>query len=200
MRQPDHHNLWMISYDEKLSPNATSLQLPRDADLLATQYALQTLLGSYLMTGEKRLGMTIDEAIHRAIALRPEGGRGWQRFPSTAPAASAMRSGAPTLDSESLRLDDLAESIRQLKVLGRAKYTHMLERHFTVKEQLALSMCGLNDAPLLLDLPVTSEEKTAYLQRHEEETKSLDTPLPSDLAARVRRLWLLLIRAKLEQM
>jgi hypothetical protein len=94
----------------------------------------------------------------------------------------------------------LIDTVRQLKVLGRDKYTRMIERHFTVNQQLALAICGLEDSPLMMDLPVTTDESLDYIRRHQAEWKSLDDAPPAELPARVHRLWLLLIRAKLEQM
>jgi hypothetical protein len=198
MRRPDHHNLWMIAYDEKLSPLAAKLQLPADADLLASQYAMQTLLAEYVTTGERRLGIALDESLRAAASLRRADG-GWDRFPSSTPASE--RSPKPdALASASIRLSDLIDTVRQLKVLGRDKYTRMIERHFTVNQQLSLAICGLEDSPLMMDLPVTTDESLDYIRRHQAEWKSLDDAPPAELPARVHRLWLLLIRAKLEQM
>jgi hypothetical protein len=52
----------------------------------------------------------------------------------------------------------------------------------------------------MMDLPVTTDESLDYIRRHQAEWKSLDDAPPAELPARVHRLWLLLIRAKLEQM
>jgi hypothetical protein len=198
MRQVDHHNLWRIAYDEKLSPVTGKLQLPDNVDLLASQYAMQTLLADYLFTGERRIGMSLDDAIRETSGLRrPEGE--WDRFPQNAPPATT-RSGAGSLAGGTLQISDLIDTVRQLKVLGREKYLHMAERHFTLKQQFALAICGLDDSRLLIDLPVTTDESLDYIRRHEADWKTLEDPPPAELTARVHRLWLLLVRAKIEQM
>jgi hypothetical protein len=198
MRQADHHNLWTIAYDEKLAPLAAKLQLPDDTDLLASQFAMQTMLAAYLMTGERRIGMSVDEAIRATSQLKRVDGS-WDRFPQTTPAATKA-SGSGTLAGAPLHISDLIDTVRQLKVLGREKYLRMIERHFTLNQQLALAICGLDDSPLMMDLPVTTDESLDYIRRHEAEWKTLDDAAPAELAARVHRLWLLLLRAKLEQM
>jgi hypothetical protein len=47
---------------------------------------------------------------------------------------------------------------------------------------------------------LTKAEVGNYLQRHGAALELLEGDVPEDLARRVRRLWVLLLRAKLERM
>ncbi len=198
MRQADQHNLWRIAYDEKLSPVAGKTQFPDTVDLLASQYAMQTLLGDYLFTGERRIGLALDDAVRASTQMKRSDNR-WDRFPQNETAATT-RARNDSLAAEPLHVADLIDTVRQLKVLGREKYLRMAERHFTLNQQLALAICGFDDSRLLVDLPVTTDETLDYIRRHQADWKTLEEPAPAELPARVHRLWLLLIRAKIEQM
>ena len=123
----------------------------------------------------------------------------WDRFPQNETAATT-RARNDSLAGEPLHMADLIDTVRQLKVLGREKYLRMAERHFTLNQQLALAICGFDDSRLLVDLPVTTDETLDYIRRHQADWKTLEEPAPAELPARVHRLWLLLIRAKIEQM
>ncbi|HRK30224.1 MAG TPA: hypothetical protein PLD59_04020, partial [Tepidisphaeraceae bacterium] len=59
---------------------------------------------------------------------------------------------------------------------------------------------GLTDDPLSLSWPVARSEVAGYIERRASEWKTLDSPPPVQLQQRTARLWLLLQRAKLEQM
>jgi hypothetical protein len=141
--------------------------------------------------------MAVDEAIRSAAQLkRPDGG--WDRVPGAAKSGTPSADG--TLAGATLQISDLIDTVRQLKVLGREKYLRMIERHFTVSQQLAAALCGLDSSPLMMNLPVTTDESPDYIRRHEADWRILDEAAPAELSSRVHRLWLLLLRAKLEQM
>ena len=44
-------------------------------------------------------------------------------------------------------------------------------------------LCGLDESPLMMDLPVTSDESLDYIRRHEAEWKTLEGPAPVELSA-----------------
>ncbi|HMB94569.1 MAG TPA: hypothetical protein VKK61_00880, partial [Tepidisphaeraceae bacterium] len=179
---------------------------------VASRNAMQTLLAAYLMSGQKQAGIALDSAMQMLIDLRGADGN-WQRIyfaqrPTTAPTTSQSVGGIfdpPTTNPTpwtlgTFDLDRTLDSIRQLKIVGREKYLAMLAEQFTAKQRLAAALCGLSDDPLTLELPISSAEADEYLQKHQADFASLDDPIPEDLPARLKRLWLLLIRAKLEHM
>jgi hypothetical protein len=89
--------------------------------------------------------------------------------------------------------------VRDLKASGREAYRNSLEFFFPYKQHLAATICGMEDDPFASDLPRGPQDVGPYLRRHDAEWRALDATPPLDLPSRVHRLWLLLIRAKLEQ-
>ncbi len=201
--------LWSTAYrlDGSIDPKLSDS--PAGADVLASRYAMQTLIGAYLMTGEKQAGVALDSAARSLSDLRQPDG--WRRIyltqPTTAPATTQSSGNPfdPPADHSgpwitgSFGLDAMLDSIKQLKLLGREKYTAMLAQQFAVKQHLSAAVCGLSDDPLDLDLPVTKSEIDGYIASHESDWRVLEGPVPEDLGARLHRLWVLLIRAKLER-
>jgi len=204
--------LWSSAYrmDGSLDPKLK--QFPAAADVLASRYAMQTLLGAYLISGEKPVGMALDSTAQALVELRGQD-QVWRRAylasPTTSPSTTQESPGffdpPSTMDlgpsaTGRFGLDAPLESIRQLKQLGRARYGQMLATQFTTSQHLAAVVCGLTDSPANLDLPVTKSEVPEYLKQHATEFDGLNASVPDDLAGRVKRLWLLLVRAKLERM
>jgi len=71
---------------------------------------------------------------------------------------------------------------------------------FSMHEQVEAALCGIIDDPLTMDFPATSREIPSYLSAHADLWKLTDGPAPDDLTGRVQRLWVLLLRAKLERL
>jgi len=203
-------NLWSSAYRLNGTIDPTLHDFPAGADALASRCAMQTLLAAYLMSGEKEAGIALDSSSQALLDLRSPDGT-WQRIyllqtPTTAPTTNnAGTFDAPTTNPTpwtigTFDLPPTLDAVTQLKIVGREKYAAMLAAQFTPRQRLAAALCGLSDNPLTLDLPVSSSEVEQYLQKHQTDFATLENPLPDDLPGRLKRLWLLLIRAKLEQM
>jgi len=204
-------NLWSTAYRPNGMIDQNLEQFPAGADVLASRYAMQTLLGAYLVTGQKQYGLALDAAARSLEQLRPPGESLWRRAylldPTSRPATTES-AGVFSPDplpqgpwvTGTFGLESILRAVQELKVLGRVRYSSRLAEHLNVRQQLAAAACGLLDDPLVLDLPLTRDEIPAYLARHEAEMRMLSTPAPQDLPGRVRRLWLLLIRTRLERM
>jgi hypothetical protein len=209
-------HLWSTAYRMDGSIDKKLKDFPMSADVLASKYAMQTLLGAYLMTGEKQTGVALDAAAQALNEMR-RGEHTWKRVyrlaPTTAPAS------APTTEQTgdtfhppptnvlgpwitgTFGVEPTLDAVNQLKVLGHVRYEQMLAEQFTTQEHLAAAVCGLTDDPLTLQLPVTRAEVNEYLKAHDDQfTAALAGPVPDELAPRLKRLWILLIRAKLENM
>jgi hypothetical protein len=185
--------------------------LPAGVDVAASRYALQTLLADYLITGERQDGLALDVGRQALIALRQPDGT-WKPFyrrdpttePSTEPTTQSTGSifhpAPPPAMTLTHDVERTLNAIDQLKLIGRERYLKMLDaQSFTLKQQLAATVCGFIDDPLTLDLPLSRGEIEPYLQKHESEFAILQGPIPEDLSMRLKRLWALLLRAKLEQ-
>ena len=90
--------------------------------------------------------------------------------------------------------------MRQMKLQGRDKFVQMLSVQFTPRQHLIAAMVGLTDEPLHVELPAASGEVDAYLKSHAEKFAIIQGSTPELLDAKVKRLWVLLIRAKLERL
>jgi hypothetical protein len=203
--------LWSSVYRPNGMIDASLKDFPAGTDVIASRYAMQTLLGDYLVTGRKQSAIALDTAAGALSDLqRPDGTwlRVYLAHPTTAPTTNEVVGGMfePPANNQgpwmsgTFDLDPILESAKQLKVLGREKYLAMMSQQFSTQQQLAAAICGLNDDPLTLDLPVSGSEVEGYVQKHAADFAILDSPLPEDLPARLKRLWILLIRAKCEQM
>ncbi|WP_428939568.1 hypothetical protein [Fontivita pretiosa] len=203
-------NLWSTAYRPNGAIDQSLEEFPAGADVLASRYAMQTLLGAYLVTGQKQYGLALEAAARSLEQLRPPGEAQWRRAYLLDPTSRPTTESAGVFSPDPLPqgpwvtgtfgLESILRAVQELKVLGRARYSSRLAEHLNVRQHLAAAACGLLDDPLVLDLPLTRDEIPAYLARHEAEMRILSTPAPQDLPGRVRRLWLLLIRARLERM
>ena len=79
-------------------------------------------------------------------------------------------------------------------------FAQTLSATFTPEQHLAAAATGLTDEPFSPDLPASSADVKAYLDRTADLWRGLDDAVPTSLPDRVHRLWLLLLRTKLEQM
>jgi hypothetical protein len=196
---------------------------PNGPDLLASRYAMQALLGGFLFTGDADLGAALDQVattlgqvkrpdglydrfldptaaadVARSLGERAPGTQPF--FGSSATQPSPRRSVlASPMTSGAFGIGQVLDAATQLKSIGRDRYIAALAAGFSLHEQTEACLCGLSDDPLTLDFPLTVAEIPAYLSAHADLWKLADGPVPDDLAGRVRRLWVLLLRAKVER-
>ena len=183
------------AFDPGGSPVQKRDEFPFDStDALASRYATQSLFTAYVVMGSKEWGDAASVAADAALKLPvAEPGR-WHRWYT--PRGDAIRPEATRLPPvgfgddtpdpliHAWGLPQTIEVVRTHDQLGREQFLTRLKSSLTIKQRLALTVCGLIDEPLRLDLPA-----------------SLD-PAPNEtgeLPDRVRKLWVLYLRAKLEQ-
>ena len=185
---------------------------------------MQTLLGGYLFTADPNDGTAVgDTAATLREIKRPDGL--YDRFLDPTAAADIARTlgtdaattqsafsplpiSAPTTrsvltdpsTSGSFGIPELIDSVTRLKSIGRERYLALLAANFTARQHLCATVCGLCDIPLTLDLPLTAADVAPYISAHDDLWHIIQGPPPADLAGRIRRLWILLIRTKLERL
>lgn len=203
--------LWSTAYGLSGSLDPRLTDFPGGADIVSSKFAMQTLIGAYLMTGNRQTGQALDAADRAVSQLRLPNGS-WRKLyalqPTTEPAEVEERTGGtfgpPTTQSRfasgTFDLPPTLETVRQLKLVGQTRYVTMLSRPFTLRQRVAAILCGLSEDPFTLDLPISRDEIEPYLRKYQTDFQTLARPMPNDLSGRLRRIWLLLIRAKLEQM
>lgn len=216
-------NLWPTA----VTPDGTDI--PKDfasgPDVLASRINMQTLLADYLFTGNRDVGMALDAAattlrevkrpdglydrfldpttaadLARANGQAPATQSVFAPAPTTAPSHSALATLSDPLLVGSFSVNEQLDAVARLKPIGRDRYLAMLSAGFTFHQHLSATLTGMNENPLTLDFPVTDAEVPAYITAHAEQWRVIEGPLPPDLAGRVRRLWVLLIRTRLEAM
>lgn len=202
-------NLWSSVYRPNGLLDPKLEQFPIGADMIATRVAMQTLIGAYLVNGDRNAGQALDTAHRALIALQTQDGQ-WRRIypmqPTTAPVevdTGSIFRAPSTQPLRSLGTFDLPrtmENVNQLKLLGRQRYLTMMAQPFSLEQRLAAAVCGLTDDPFALDLPLTAGEVDAYVKTHQADFAILQRPIPQDLPSRLHRLWILLVRTRLEQM
>ena len=198
---------------------------PNGPDLLASRYAMQTLLAGYLLTGEATLSTALDRAATTLTQVkRPDGfydrfldptaaadmaralagsDAGTPHFFATVPSTKPTQSHsvlASQVLSGDFEIPELLDAATRLKSTGRDGYVTSLGGTTPLHEDLEASLCGLSDDPLSSNFPQTAAEVPPYLASHADFWKPAEGPAPDDLSGRVKRLWVLLLRAKLEHL
>lgn len=208
---PKIANLWTTAYRLNGTIDPSLKDFPVGGDALASRYAMQTLIGAYLMTEDKSAAQALDAAARSIEQLKTANGN-WRKIyllvPTTEPLEEEAPTGAfgapastqPQRMSGDYGLPQTLETVSQLRLLGRSRYLAMLTRQFSMNQHLTSLVCGLNDDPFSLSLPVSKDEASQYIQKHQSDWQTLSRPIPEDLTARIKRLWLLLIRTKIEKM
>lgn len=200
-------NLWTTAYrlDGGIDPSLS--EFPLCADMLASRMAMQTLIGTYLVTGQQQAGLALDASSRAAMQLRSSEAQ-WRKVylavPTTQPEEPSRIFAAPTSqpyrETGLFGLPATLESAQQLKQVGQIRYLNMLSGKIGLYQQIASTISGMNDNPFALDMPISRAEVAQYLRDHPERFAELEMGMPRDLSVRVRRLWLLLLRTRLEMM
>ena len=212
-------SLWATAYGLDGYVSQRLPDYPPGVDLLASRHAMQILLAAYVMLddpptheGDKVSWSRplIDAAM--AVGKLPKYEGKWLRRydfdvsatpapPSTQPSGFETKPPfiPPTQRTDTWGLTTLTEDAQNLIDSGRDRFKTALATNFTIRQRLAAAVCGLDDDPFSVELPVRDEDIAPFLKDHAEKFSSLDEPPPSSLSERVRRIYLLLIRAKLER-
>ena len=196
---------------------------PNGPDLLASRYAMQTLLGGFLFTQDTTLIPALDQAATTLDQVKHADGT-FDRFLDPTAAADVTRSSGeatfftprPTTSaatepsghsilasadtSGTLDIPQVLAECAELKSLGRDRYIASLAATSSLHDQTEACLCGLTDDPFTLDFPQKIADMPGYLTAHADLWKLTDGPVPDDLAGRVRRIWVLLLEAKLERL
>jgi hypothetical protein len=182
--------LWSTAYRPSGAIDPSLKDFPAGADVVASRVALQTLLGAYLIDGDKSAGDALDSTAQALLDLQNGDGT-WQRIdlasaPATQPTTQNVFNTPSTNPAAALgrfALQPTLDAVQKLKAAGREKYLAAQTDEFTIRQRLAATLCGLCESPF---------------DKNPADFETLQTPPPEDLPGRLRRIWLLLIRAKLE--
>jgi hypothetical protein len=198
---------------------------PNGPDLLASRYAMQTLLAGYLITGEGTLSTALDQAATTLTQVkRPDGS--YDRFldptaagdmarslagsdagtthffastPSTKPSQTPSVL-ASRIMSGDFGIAQLVDADGRLKAGGHDGYIDSLGGAAALHDEIEASLCGLSDDPMSGNFPRSAAEVPAYIAAHADLWKVTEGPVPDGLAGRVKRVWVLMLRVRLERL
>jgi len=182
-------------------------------DLRASSEAIQTLIGAALIADRTDAVEAVDGAVRSMLQLPHEPPAGWERFynpdtsspiATTRPAESQGLFTPPAdpdrqIDPAIERLSSLFRSAAALRTLSREDYRTLLSANRPLRLRIALALCGLDESPFAVDLPLSRQEAQRYLQDHADRWQQLSEPPPEDLAGQVQRIYWLWTRIQIEQ-
>jgi hypothetical protein len=188
-----------------------SSDFPEGYDTLASRYCMQAFLGSWVILGDgqRLIGADVAGRSIQDLIKNDDGGAWHRRYDlkgvtldprvndAHRPAFGTGAPEAPESASDPLLAPTLA-AIDHAKTLGREKYREKLRAIFPLKHYLAQVVGGLTEEVMASDFPATPEEVQPYLKRYEA-LFGLIEGKPTDLRARVKRLWATYLRARIEK-
>jgi hypothetical protein len=107
---------------------------------------------------------------------------------------------SPLTTAGDFGLPQLFHAITQLKTIGRDRFITLTDGQIGIRQQIEAALVGLDDDVLALDFPTSAADADAWLAKHADLWHLIDGPPPEALADRVRRLWALYLRARVEQL
>jgi hypothetical protein len=188
--------LWPSAANLDGSPAFEAEGVLSDADLLASRLSAQILLMHYLVRPARDTGLQLEESCRTIQANRIEPEK-WARYPLS---AATRPSDADVGIIGDWGLTTLLETVSQLRLMGADRYLAMLRRNRPIETQLAFCAAGLTDELARCDWPSTRAEVAPFIERNRHRWTILDGPIPAELASRNRRIELLLLLARLEQL
>ncbi len=212
-------SLWATAYGLDGYPSQQLPDFPPGVDMRASRHAMQILLTAYVMLDDPPPRDAEKNAWSKPLAdaataigkLPTYEGKWLRRYdldvaatpapPSTKPSGFNTQSltNPPNQQTDAFGLATLVEDAQNLADSGRDRFKAALVANFTIHQRLAAAVCGLEDDPFNVELPVRDEEVSPFLKDHAAKFAALDQPSPALLSDQVRRIYRLLIRAKLER-
>ena len=192
------------AFDAGTAPITKFEEFPENAtDALASRYGIQTVFSAYVVLGPPEWSHSASVAATAAGQLRiPEPGK-WHRWYSSRgdviePDSIKARSktgGFGELSTHPLIGDwGLPQALAVIKShdeLGREKFLQRVKQPFSIRQRLALTLCGLLDEPMSIEFPTSKDEAQAYLDQLKAESNT-DTEKPV-------MLWRMILRARIEK-
>jgi hypothetical protein len=203
--------LWRGAYTVNAIEAPTSAAFPDAIDTLASRYSMQAIFSAWVVLGDASR-LSACEVASKSLKDLIKGDDGlWHRhfgfrggsMDMAAEKAAASPFGVADFAPERAPVSDpgLAKALETVaagKELGREKFRERLNFDCALKQHLARVICGLEDGSMSSDFPATVEVAQAYLKRHEEQFGLIEGASPSDLAGKIKRLWAICLRARVE--
>lgn len=186
--------LWSTAYRLNGAIDDRLTEFPAGADVVASRFAVQTLLATYLITGRDDAMAAADAAARSLEELRGEQSQ-WRRMylvagPTTAPAATqplGMFDPPPPPErpwvTGDFELEPTLRWVAQVRELGRQEYVARLSTAAPLKDHMTAIVCRLQEPPLKLE---------------SDSNPPREIPRGADLAKRLPAMWSLVQRTRIE--
>lgn len=198
-------NLWQSAYGANAIAPDKIAEFPAGVDTLASRYTMQTLLSTWVILGDGPRLTACEEAWKTINELIKGDDNLWHRRFSFKGASLDPPPKPPSVIGETVAppatdplLAPTVQTVAIARDLGREEFRAKLTSAFTPKQNLALTISGLSENPMAVDFPANFEDARDYLKAHEQQFQLIEGATPSELRERVKRLWALYLRAKLE--
>jgi hypothetical protein len=196
--------LWQSAYTPSALTVEKMAEFPPGFDALASRYCVQTFFATWVTLGEATRLSTCETASKSLDELFKQTDGQWhRRFDLKGRVAATPGAPATTEPADAAsdpELPPLRQAIADARHTGRDQWRERLGGEPGVKRQLAWTLVGLSDSPMLLDLPTQPAEVNDYLKRHAERLRLLQGGGdPPQLRDKIRQLWALYLRARIEK-
>jgi hypothetical protein len=200
--------LWQTACTPSAQPLETlATEFPAGTYSLASRFSMQTLFATWAVLGDAQRLAACDLAAQSLADLMKRADGQWHRRFDAAGVAtdsaskkdSVFGDGKEPAPRSDPGLPPTLAAIAAGKELGREKFRERLATGFSPKQHLALTVVALSDVPMTLEYPATAQEAQPFVKQLDERFRLSEGGSSSDLRARVRRLWALYLRARIEK-
>jgi hypothetical protein len=182
----------------------------------ACRHAMQMLLAADALLGDARYTQALADAA-TATADRRRNDGSWSRdmargeTPPPAPASQpAVNEPAPAtillFDDSGPRafgLPEVLAAAAQIQRVGRDRFVSQLATSQSspvdARQQIEMTLAGLSDEPLSMSWPSDPEQRGIWLAKRSQIFDQIADPPPPRLSSYTQRLWLIFLRATLDQ-
>lgn len=196
---------WQSAYTLSGQPVENIAEFPAAYDTLASRHAVQSIFAVYIMLGDgnrllvcEQAGKSLDQLVksaegrwYRRYNLKGGAFEGAEVKPTFIPAGDPLQ-------VNDFGFTQLMNTVSDARIIGREKFHFRLRASFAPREHLAQALAGLSQGPMLLDFPTSREEVEGFVKRYEQALQAVQAPPAESFAARIQRLWIVYLRAKLE--
>lgn len=193
MGRPSRY-LWQPAFNVDGTPLDRIPDAPAVGNMLATRYALQTLVAYYLDAADASTfaaaSVTAQAVIDRkgaddtwTLVDDPRG-----NYPPPRPAVAWERG--------DFGLPPVLRAIADLRVLGPTTFGKVVAKTMPAELSYAAVLTGLCDQLPMADLPISASQVAPYVTSHPEMFDCTRGPMPVGLTDRCRRIWALYLLAR----
>lgn len=196
---------------------------PPGVDLLGSRYAMQTCMGAYLLleapvaNADEPAATPYDLMVRQAavaVGKLPTYADGeWLRnynynvqatLPPPRPDVPMFnrppttQEASPAVQLGTWGMRSVLRTAEAMKGKSREEFAAVLAKHLPVRQRIEAALCGLDDQPFSVDWPGDAGGAERFLKEYPGTFGVLAEGTPEDVQERVRRAYVLFLRARIE--